>query len=189
MNIGLFFGSFNPIHIGHCIITNYILEFTDIDEVWFIISPQNPFKQTENLLDENIRLEIVNLAIKQNAKMLAKDIEFNMPKPSYTIDTLKKLQELHKEHNFSIILGSDNLKNIDKWKDANIIVDSYQILVYPRLNYDIDKINKNIKILSAPIVEISSSFIRENINKNRNLKFFLPPEVYLFIKKNKLYQK
>lgn len=190
MNIGIFSGSFNPIHIGHLILANYIVEFTNIEEVWFLVTPQNPFKQNEDLLPEDIRLKMVHIALANYKKISASDFEFNLPRPSYTINTLEQLKETYPEHTFSLIIGGDNWESFDKWKDSNRLIDLFNIYVYPRLNHRIEvplEIQQKIKILDSPIVEISSTFIRENIKKGKNIQAFVPESVYNFIKTNKLY--
>ncbi|NDW17957.1 nicotinate-nucleotide adenylyltransferase [Dysgonomonas sp. 216] len=190
MNIGIFSGSFNPIHIGHLILANYISEFTDIDEVWFLVSPQNPLKN-DNLEDEQIRLEMVNLALSGYPKLKACDFEFSLPRPSYTVNTLDALKKKYTEHKFSLIIGADNWKNFELWKDYKTILNNFDIYIYPRLLFDIeasDILKDNITILDSPIIEISSTFIRNSIKDKKNVKAFLSEKVYEYISKNNLYK-
>ena len=187
--IGLFFGSFNPIHLGHLIIANYILENTDINQIWFIVSPQNPLKNTNDLLDDTIRLKLVRLAIKSNNKFKASDIEFKLSKPSYTINTLKYLKSKHKTKDFVLIVGEDNLDSFEKWKDYREILNDFELYVYPRTN---SKANKNLNFqnihkINAPLIEISSTYIRENIKLNKSIRYLLPEVVRKEIEKNNYY--
>lgn len=187
--IGLFFGSFNPIHLGHLIIANYILENTDLNKIWFIVSPQNPLKNTNDLLDDTIRLKLVRLAIKNNNKFKASDIEFKLSKPSYTINTLKYLKSKYKTKDFVLIVGEDNLDSFEKWKDYREILNDYELYVYPRTN---SKANKNLNFqnihkINAPLIEISSTYIRENIKLNKSIRYLLPEVVRKEIEKNNYY--
>lgn len=191
MNIGIFSGSFNPIHIGHLILANYITEFSDIDEVWFLVTPQNPFKENEDLLDEDLRLEMTELAVKDFNKIKVSDIEFNLPKPSYTINTLNVLEEKYPDCNFSLIIGADNWEVFALWKDYEEILEQYKIYVYPRLGHSVamlSKYKKKVEVLDSPIVEISSTFIRNSLRKKKNVKAFLPEGVYRYIEEKQLYQ-
>ncbi|MFY9418832.1 MAG: nicotinate (nicotinamide) nucleotide adenylyltransferase [Bacteroidales bacterium] len=190
-NIGLLLGTFNPPHIGHTLIANYFYITKNFDEIWFIVSPQNPFKKDINLIDEKIRLEMVSLAIENANYLKASEIEFTLPKPSYTINTLKKLKNDYPKYTFSIIMGSDNAISIEKWKDFQNIIDNYNIYVYPRTGYSIKNIlsNKNINIdHSAPIIDISSTWIREQIKNGKDVQFFLRKAVYEFIMENRIYR-
>jgi len=190
MKTGLFFGSFNPVHIGHLAIANYMLEFTDLDELWMIVSPHNPFKTKNSLASEYDRIKMVEMAIGENPKMSASDIEFRLPKPSYTIDTLTYLEERYPSKNFILLVGSDNLESFHKWKNYEEILKNYQLYVYPRPGSDLGKYAeyKNIKMVNAPFIEISSSFIRESIKKGKNIQYFLPSKVYEYIKHNNFYK-
>lgn len=184
--IGLYFGSFNPIHNGHLILAEQIVENSDLDLIWFVVSPQNPFKDKGNLLDNRARYFLVQKAIENNDKFRACDIEFSLPTPSYTIDTLTYLQEKYPDKEFTIIMGEDNLKNFHKWKNHQAILDYYRIFVYPRPNCedsDFLKLDNVIKI-KAPMIEISSSFIRNNIRNKKSIKYLVPEEVRLEIEKN-----
>jgi nicotinate-nucleotide adenylyltransferase len=190
MKIGLFLGSFNPVHIGHMILANYMIEYTDLDKIWFIISPQNPFKEKSDLLDENHRYEMVKIAIGANDKMLASDIEFNLKKPSYTIDTLNVLEEQNPNDEFIIIMGTDNLEHFNQWKDFAKILNKYQLYVYSRHTSDGGylKTHKNIKIVDAHMVEMSSTFVRQAIKEHRDIRYLLPAGVWEYIKKNNFYK-
>lgn len=190
LNTGLLFGSFNPIHIGHLALANYMLEYTSLDEIWFMVSPHNPFKESNGLADEAKRLNMVELAIEAEPRFRACNLEFELPRPSYTINTLKKLSELYPSHRFTIIMGSDNLLSIDRWKDASTIITGYPILVYPRPGYDVGFLpeNSNIQIIKAPLLDISSTMIREGLAQGKELRFLLPAGIYNYIHKNRLYQ-
>ena len=190
MKIGLYFGSFNPVHIGHLAIANYMVEFTDIDQLWFVISPHNPFKKKESLLPDYERYELLELAIGDEDSFRISDIEFRLPKPSYTIDTLTYLSEKYPKNQFVLILGSDNLPTFHKWKNHELIVSNYHRYVYPRKgteNVDIKK-HTNLTVVDAPIIEISSSFIRQAFSEGRNIKYFLPEKVYKQIIKMNYYK-
>ena len=193
MKIGLFFGSFNPIHIGHLILANYIVEYSDIDELWFVVSPQNPFKSKKTLLNDYIRLEMEELATKNYPNMKVSNIEFSLPKPSYTIDTLTYLKDKYPQHSFAIIMGEDNLETLHKWKNADFLVDNHLIIVYPRVFNHQEKKSKyqnheNIRFVQAPIIELSATEIRDMIKSKKNYRPMLPPEVYEYIEKNWFYQ-
>ena len=171
--IGLYFGSFNPPHIGHMAIANYIIEFGDIDELWFVVSPQNPVKDKSILIQARTRLELVRRSIFDFEKMRVSDIEFDLPTPNYTINTLVALEKKYPKYNFCLIMGMDNLQTLNKWKAWETIVEEYKIIVYPRLEAiggDFIK-HKNITIVDAPIMKISSSFIRKSISENKNMRF------------------
>ncbi|HCO66817.1 MAG TPA: nicotinic acid mononucleotide adenylyltransferase [Dysgonomonas sp.] len=191
MNIGIFSGSFNPIHIGHLILVNYITEYSELDEVWLLVTPQNPFKEEDDLLDEEIRLKMTELALKDYPKVKLSNIEFSLPRPSYTINTLEELEKKYPEDTFSLIIGADNWERFDQWKDSEDILANYKIYVYPRYGYSVSRENrlkKSVEILNSPIVEISSTFIREGIKEGHDLKAFMPEVVYKYIKEHNLYQ-
>jgi nicotinate-nucleotide adenylyltransferase len=189
MKIGLYFGSFNPIHIGHLIIANHCVENENLDEVWFVVSPQNPFKQEHQLLNAQLRLNMVRLAIENTDKLKASNIEFNLPKPSYTINTLIYLEEKYPNHQFEIILGSDGFANIEKWKNSNYIIDKYNFIVYQRPGYVLEKqIKANFKITDSPQIFVSSTHIRELIKKNKSIQFLVPDLVKENIENNGLYK-
>lgn len=190
MKIALFFGSFNPIHIGHLILANYIVENTEVDELWFVVSPQNPLKSKKSLLHDYDRYDMVEMAIKNYSKMRVTDVEFSMPRPSYTIDTLTYLQERFPQHHFSIIMGEDNLASLPKWKNYEALVKNHQIFVYPRV-FDQSEENlthKNIQKINAPIIELSATEIRKMIKENKNVRPMLPPEVFDYIDKMGFYR-
>ena len=179
MNVGLFFGSFNPIHTGHMIIANIVLETTDMEQVWFIVSPQNPFKKNNNLLSEYNRLDMVREAIFDDYKFRASDVEFAMPKPSYTVDTLTYLSEKHPEHTFKLIMGGDNLVSFPKWKNHEVILNNYGLIVYPRPNSKPSDLlqNENVEMVEAPEVDISATLIRKMIRDKRSVKYLVPERV------------
>lgn len=179
MKIGLYFGSFNPIHNGHLIIAQHVLNETDLQQIWFIISPQNPFKEQKTLLNEYNRLHLVNLAIQKSTSFKAIDIEFNLPKPSYTINTLIYLQEKYPQHKFSLIMGSDSLQNLGKWKNGETIMQNYPIYVYIRPTFPATEKNVNeLHILTAPLLEISATHIRELIQKGKSIRYLVPEIVF-----------
>ena len=194
MKIGLFFGSFNPIHVGHLIIANTMATTTDLDQVWFVVSPQNPFKKTKSLLHEFDRFDMVERAIADNSRLKATNIEFSMPKPSYTIDTLTRLQEKYPQHVFLLIMGEDNLEQFANWKNYQQILDYYGLYVYPRPNrkgiLTIDSVFKtyaNVRMVEAPLLDISATFIRECIRANRSIRYMVPDVVEEMIERKKFY--
>lgn len=176
---GIFGGSFNPIHIGHLAIANYLCEFQGLDELWFMVSPQNPLKSGNDLLGDRERLEFVQTAIKDYPKFCACDFEFHLPKPSYTIHTLDKLKSTYPERKFYLIIGADNWVQFDKWKEAPRILRENDLLIYPRKDFHIDKytLPDNVHLIEAPLMEISSTFIRDSIRKGKDIRFFLPEPV------------
>ena len=177
--VGLFFGSFNPIHVGHLIIGNYMANFTDLDEVWLIVSPQNPFKQAGSLLNEYDRLHLVNLAIeKDETRLRASDVEFKLPRPSYTIDTLIYLEEKYPQHEFAIIMGSDGFVNISRWKNADVLLKKYTFYVYLRPGFEtVDTLGANVIILNAPLLNIAATGIRESIKDQKTIRYLVPENV------------
>lgn len=191
--IGLFFGSFNPIHIGHLILANYILENSDMDELWFVVSPQNPFKNKKSLLTDHNRLDMVQLAVKNYPKMRASNVEFSLPKPSYTIDTLTYLKEKYPNYSFALIMGEDNLDSLPKWKNAEKLMSDYQIIVYPR-TFEGEKKDseylqhENISMVNAPIIELSATEIRNMIKGGKNVRPMLPPEVFEYLDGSSFYK-
>jgi nicotinate-nucleotide adenylyltransferase len=180
---GLYFGSFNPVHIGHMAIANYMVEFTEIEELWFVVSPQNPLKDKKSLLEDYHRLELTRLAVGNDERFYVSDIEFGLPTPSYTIDTLTYLKEKQPNREFYIIMGSDGLKNFHKWKNADILAEQYPRLVYPRPGFSKEEIlsHKNTTLVDAPLMEISSSFIRKAIRNEKDIRYFLPEKTYKYI--------
>jgi nicotinate-nucleotide adenylyltransferase len=185
MKIGLFFGSFNPIHVGHLIIASYMVDFTDLNQVWFIVSPQNPLKNKKSLLNEYERLELIRLAIDGDNRLKVSDIEFKLPIPSYTIHTLEVLKEKHPEHEFHLIMGSDSFNTLPKWKEYEQILANYPIMVYLRPKEEIDlNIKGNIQVFEdVPQMEISASFIRNAIKNKKSVKYLLPQVVFDYIDK------
>jgi nicotinate-nucleotide adenylyltransferase len=177
MKIGLYFGSFNPIHTGHLIIANHIANNTELDEVWFVVSPQNPFKNTNSLLNEQHRLSLVKIAIEGEKKIKASNVEFKLPKPSYTADTLLYLSEKYPKHIFSIIMGSDGFQNIEKWKNYKYIINNYNIFIYHRPGFLIEKKSENVLIVDAPLLEISSTQIRKNIKEKKSIRYLVTDDV------------
>ena len=183
-------GSFNPIHIGHLAIANYVAEFTDIDEVWFVVSPQNPLKQASGLLDEEYRLKMLEKAVGElSLPFKVCDIEMSMPRPSYTVDTLKALSSKYNNHEFTLLMGADSIAGIERWRSYREILDNYRIMVYPRTGYDTEALCEKYKVdyIAAPLMEVSATFIREAIQANRNIETFLPNGVYQYIQQHKLY--
>lgn len=187
--VGLFFGSFNPVHVGHLIIANYMANYTELDEVWFVVSPQNPFKKKESLGNMYDRLEMVNLAIEETENLKASSIEFSLPQPSYTIDTLTHLAEKYPTHEFVLIMGEDILETFSKWKNHDIILRDYHIYVYPRPGYNGGTIKEHpsITLTQTPMMELSSTFLRQAVKEGSNIKFYTPDKVIDFIEKKGLY--
>jgi len=189
MQTGLFFGSFNPIHIGHMAIANYLVEFTEMDQLWFVISPHNPFKERKTLLADHHRLELVHRALGDETRFRVTDIEFRMPTPSYTIDTLAWLSEKHPRNRFILIMGSDGLKTFKNWKNAEEITKQYPRYVYPRPGFPVDEsTHENMILVDAPLIEISSSFIRQAIREGKDIRHFLPAEVWKYLDEMNFYR-
>lgn len=190
LTVGLYFGTFNPIHIGHLAIANYMVEYTDIDQLWFIVSPQNPLKKKTSLLDDYQRLEMVHRAVGLDFRFRVSDIEFNLPKPSYTIDTLTYLKEKYPKYKFKILMGSDNLEDLPKWKNYKQILDNYGILVYPRHGFSTSKFHHhpNICVTNAPIMDISSSFIRNAIHDGKDIRYYVPPKAWEYLDEMNFYR-
>jgi nicotinate-nucleotide adenylyltransferase len=193
MKIGLYFGTFNPIHIGHLIIANHIAEHSDLDQIWMVVTPHNPHKQKNTLLDDYHRLHMVHLATEDFPKIKPSDVEFKLPQPNYTINTLVHLQEKHPTYEFSLIMGDDNLNSLHKWKNYEAILQHHHIYVYPRLHSG--EINEQfvnhqkIHKIDAPVVELSSTFIRESIKNNKNVIPMLPHKVWEYVEHNLFYKK
>mgnify|MGYP006305938191 CR=1 FL=1 len=187
---GLFFGSFNPVHIGHLAIANYMIEFTDIHELWFVVSPHNPLKKEKGLIESSHRLTMLKIAIQGKEKYKVSDYELKLPRPSYTYHTLKKMTDDFPERKFILIIGADNIDVFDSWKNYREIMEQYQIYVYPRKDSKNSEFynHRNIKEIDAPLIEISSTFIRNNMIKNKDLSFFTNPGVFQYINSRKLYQ-
>ncbi len=190
LKIGLYFGTYNPVHIGHLAIANYMVEFTAIDQLWFVVSPQNPHKKKMNLLDGYQRLEMVHLAVGSDSRFRVSNIEFNLPKPSYTASTLAHLKDKHPRYDFKILMGSDNLENFHKWKNHEAIIENYGIIVYPRPGLDKTKYkpHPNIILTDAPMMDISSSFIRKAISQGKDVRFYLPPKTWEYMEEMNFYK-
>lgn len=189
MNIGLYFGSFNPVHTGHLIIASHVVNYTDIQQVWLVVSPQNPFKESASLLNEYDRLHLVNLAIDDETRIKASDVEFKLPRPSYTIDTLTYLKEKYPQHQFSIIMGSDGFQNLPKWKNAELLIKHYPIIVYRRPGFEIaDDWNAQLTVLDAPMLDISATLIRHNCKEGKSIRYLVPEKVKEEIERNNYYK-
>ncbi|MCD6332356.1 MAG: nicotinate-nucleotide adenylyltransferase [Bacteroidales bacterium] len=187
---GLFFGSFNPVHMGHLVVANYFDQFGNLDEVWFIVSPQNPLKENSYLLPDNQRLEMVHRAIKGYDRFRASSVEFTMPRPSYTIDTLTCLSGKYPDNDFFLLMGSDQLPDFYKWKNHEQLLKYYRIMVYPRPGFSGHELIKhpNVTLVKAPQIEISASFIRQSIKNGKEIRFFLPPAVWNYIREMNFYR-
>ncbi|WP_161889973.1 nicotinate (nicotinamide) nucleotide adenylyltransferase [Pontibacter russatus] len=190
MKVGLLFGSFNPIHIGHLIVANFMATNTDLDAVWLVVSPQNPFKPSNTLLHEFDRLHMVSLAIGDNPRLRVSNIEFSMPRPSYTIDTLTYLQERYPSYEFVLIMGEDNLPLFPKWKNADRILEYHRVYVYPRSGSITTElpVMPNMRFVKAPVLDISATFIRKCIKEEKSIQYIVPDAVAEYIKVHKLYQ-
>jgi nicotinate-nucleotide adenylyltransferase len=191
MKVGLFFGSFNPVHVGHMIIANFMAQNTDLDQVWMVVSPQNPLKKKNTLAKDRDRLHLVNLAIGDNLLLRSSDVEFSMPKPSYTIDTLAYLGEKYPEYEFVLIMGGDNLRTIHKWKNYEKLISDYDIYIYKRPKYSTKKWEDHatIKIYEAPLLDISASYIRDQVKRGHSIQYLIPQEVYEYLDETRLYEK
>lgn len=193
MKVGLYFGTFNPIHVGHLIIANHIVENSDLDQLWMVVTPHNPLKKKSGLLADYHRLQMVHLATEEYDKIIPSDIEFKLPQPNYTVNTLAHLQEKFPQHEFSLIMGEDNLKSLKKWKNYEVILNDYQLYVYPRISTDEVpeefENHPNIHKVNAPIIELSSTFIRNSIKEQKNVKPMLDAKVWEYINHNLFYKK
>ena len=190
--VGLFFGSFNPIHIGHLILANHFAEYTSMDEVWLVVTPQNPLKSKQSLLDNHQRLEMVHRATKNYPKLKPSDIEFHLPTPNYTIDTLVHLQEKYPKDRFALLVGEDNLRNFHKWKNYEVLLEHYSLYVYPRTGTtnvpDAFKSHSNIHFMEAPKIEIAASTLRQAIKKGKNIRPLMPPESWQYLDEMNFYK-
>ena len=190
MKIGLFFGSFNPVHTGHMIIANHMAYYTDLQQVWMVVSPHNPLKAKNTLANDYDRFHMVQLAIGDNARLRASNIEFSLPKPSYTIDTLAYLREKHQEHEFILIMGGDNLATLNKWKNYEKILDLYRIYLYKRPRYDLGEYahHPHVKLFDAPLLDISATNIRECISNGLSIQYLVPEPVYEYLRGSSMYK-
>jgi nicotinate-nucleotide adenylyltransferase len=191
MKIGLFFGSFNPVHTGHLVIASYLAEFTDLDQVWLVVSPHNPLKDKSSLLSDHHRLQLVRAAIGDYRKLKASNIEFSLPKPSYTVHTLTYLFEQHPEHTFALILGADNLETFKKWKNWEQILEMVELYVYPRKESEGGELlhHPKVKVVQAPTMELSATFIRKAIREGKDVRYMLPTAVWDYIREMHFYEK
>ena len=190
MKIGLYFGSFNPVHVAHLIIANHILNETDIERIWFIVSPQNPFKSENGLLNEYHRLHLIRLATEDDTRIKVSDIEFNLPRPSYTTSTLAYLAEKHPEHEFVIIMGSDSFQNLHKWKNAEVIIKNYPVYVYQRPGFAVENTTGvQLQLLDAPLLQLSATHIRKYIREGKSVRYMVPDKVLEEIIKGGYYKK
>ena len=191
MITGLYFGSFNPIHIGHLAIANFIVEFSELEQLWFVVSPQNPLKQKQSLLQDYHRLEMVQLAVEEDDRFRASDIEFRLPTPSYTIDTLTYLEEKYPGREFQLVMGADGLRTFHKWKHADLIVQKYHRLIYPRPGTDKEVASQlpNATLVDAPMMDISSSFIRQAIKEGKDVRHLVPAMAYTYMREMHFYEK
>ncbi len=202
MKIGLYFGTYNPIHVGHLIIANHMANYTELDQVWLVVSPQNPLKKKASLLEDYHRLALVRVAVEGNNKLKASNIEFDLPKPSYSIDTLVYIQEKHPEHSFSLIMGEDNLRTFHKWKNYERLLENHTIYVYPRALTDQERLEQDtlevnsqftnhpkIILCDAPVMKVSASFIRKAIKEKKDVRYLLSDPVYNYLTEMHFYEK
>ncbi|OAD90448.1 nicotinic acid mononucleotide adenylyltransferase [Aequorivita soesokkakensis] len=190
--IGLYFGTFNPIHVGHLIIANHMVEFSDLDEVWFVVTPHNPHKKKKTLLEDHHRLAMVRIAVEEYPNLKTSNVEFDLPQPNYTVNTLAYLEEKYPKKNFCLIMGEDNLKSFPKWKNYEVILERYSIYIYPRISEGIVETqfdnHEKIKKVDAPIIELSSTFIRKGIKSGKNIRPMLSAEVWKYLDEMNFYK-
>ena len=188
--IGIYSGSFNPIHHGHIMLANYLVEFSDLDELWFVVTPQNPLKKKEDLLDDDERLKMVQLALGDDPRFHVSDIEMHLPTPSYTINTLTALTEQYPDFEFVFICGKDSLQNLKNWREYQSILDNYELLVFPREGYNGGELINypSVTVLKTPILEISSTFIRQCVKEGRDVRHFMPEKAFAYMKTNQFYE-
>lgn len=193
MKIGLYFGTFNPIHAGHLIIANHMAEYSGLDQIWLVVTPHNPLKKKSTLLDDHHRLQMVHLAVEDYPKLKPSDIEFRLPQPNYTVNTLVYLQEKFPTHEFSLIMGEDNLNTLHKWKNYEVLLQNHDIYVYPRIDTATPENEiahaPRIHRVGAPVIEISSTFIRQGVKDGKNVRPLLPPKVHDYVAHNLFYKK
>ncbi|MBQ0120858.1 MAG: nicotinate-nucleotide adenylyltransferase [Bacteroidales bacterium] len=192
MNIGIMGGTFNPIHVGHAIIANYIIQNTDIDQLWLMVSPENPFKTGQAMINEGQRLRMVEMVTRRLDNVITSGFELTLPRPSYTIDTLNALKAKFPSDNFTLVIGADNWAVFNKWRSHDEIISNFKIVVYPRVGYDIvipPEMSDRVIAADAPVIEVSSSKIREQLSMGHDMRFFMPDEVYEYILRNDLYKK
>ena len=184
MRIGIFGGSFNPIHIGHLALANYLCEYGEVDEVWFLVSPHNPLKERGDLWPDDLRLKLVQLATEGYGKFRASDFEFHLPRPSYMVNTLRELRRTHPEHTFTLIIGSDNWEVFPRWYKYEELLAENHLLIYPRPGYPIDKgtLPSNVRMVDTPLLDISSTFVREALKEGKDVRYFVPKEIYEYMK-------
>lgn len=190
MKIGLFFGSFNPVHVGHMIIANHMVQYTDLDQVWMVVTPHNPLKSKTSLAKDSDRYHLVQLAIGNNIKIKPSNVEFSLPLPSYTIDTLTFLNEKYPKHIFALIMGGDNLESIEKWKNYQQILENYDIYLYQRAGYNPGKYSDlpRIKHMKVPLLDISATFIRQAIREGKSVQYLVPDAVYDYLENSVMYR-
>ena len=183
MKIGLYSGSFNPVHHGHVMLANYLVEFSDLDELWFVVSPQNPLKKREDLMKDEDRLKMVELALEGDARLKVSDIELSLPLPSYTINTLRALSQKHPDDRFVFICGMDSLQGMTRWREYQTILDNYELLVFPRKGYDGGELihHPHVKVLETPVIEVSSTFIRNSMKEGKDVRHFIPEKAYQYL--------
>jgi len=189
--IAIFSGSFNPIHAGHLMLASYVCEFSHLDEVWLLVSPHNPLKEADDLLDDHQRLEMVASALEPYSKLKASDVEFYLPRPSYTIDTLDQLSAHHPDKQFTLMIGADNWNKLPQWKEFERLLQTYPLLIYPRPGEEVvipEALQETVRLLDAPLLQISSSFIRKSIGEGRDMRAFVPERAYELILKNGWYR-
>jgi len=191
MQTGLYFGSYNPIHIGHLAIANFMIEYSDLKELWFVVSPQNPLKEKKTLLKDYHRLEMVRLAVEEDDRFRASDIEFRLPTPSYTINTLAYLEEKNPDREFQLVMGADGLHTFHKWKHAGLIIEKYHRLIYPRPGTDLEALSHtpNATVVNAPHIDISSSSIRQAIKEGKDVRHLMPARSYRYMREMHFYEK
>lgn len=188
MKIGLYFGSFNPIHVGHLIIASHLADHSALNQIWFVVSPHNPLKPSGSLLNEYHRLHLVQTAVQEDLRFRVTDVEFKLPKPSYTIDTLTYLTEKYPENEFTVIMGTDSFQNISKWKNADLLLKNYSFILYPRPGFEVINVPTNVLIVTAPLLEISATAIRKNIKNGRSIRYLVPDNVREEIERSGYYK-